>query len=281
MSTTASKSAGPEAGAGLASEGAGSAERWGPLWGARADDWARSEEQQLPAYEETIGRVGLEPGQRVLDVGCGTGVFLRLAAERGAEPWGIDASTELLELARIRVPEADLRRGDMQFLPYDDDGFDLVTGFTSFFFAADLVEALREAGRVGKPGAPVVIQVWGRPERCDLEAMKQVTRPFMPGPSSDAPAPPPIWQPGVLEAIATRAGLSPSFAFDFSYAYEYPDDEALGRLLVAPAGIATLVGPEREEAVRAQIVEALAPHRTPEGGYRLNNEFRFLVATAP
>jgi SAM-dependent methyltransferase len=284
MSITASKSGGPTTVAGSASgsqAATGSADRWGPLWGARADDWARSEEQQVPAYEEAIRRVGLEPGQRVLDIGCGTGVFLSLAAERGAAPWGIDASEALLELARRRVPDADLRLGDMQYLPYEDDSFDLVTGFTSFFFAADLVAALREAGRVAKLGAPVVIQVWGPPERCDLEAMKQVTRPFMPGSPSDAPPPAPIWRPGVLEDIATRAGLSPRFAFDFSYAYEYPDDETLGRLLLAPAGVAALVGPEREEAVRAEIVEALAPYRMPEGSYRLRNQFRHLVATAP
>lgn len=259
---------------------AGSAERWGPLWGARPDDWAHSEEQQRPGYEEAIRRVGLDPGQRVLDIGCGTGVFLRLAAERGALPFGIDASEALLELARKRVPDADLRVGDMQFLPYGDDAFDLVTGFTSFFFAADIVAALREAGRVAAPGAPVVIQVWGPPDRCDLEAMKTVVRPFMPSPRQDAPAPPPLWKPGVLEEIATQAGLSPSVAFDFDFAYEYPDAETLGRMLVAPAGIASLIGPDREEAIRAEIVDVLSPYRTAQGGYRLHNEFRHLVARA-
>jgi SAM-dependent methyltransferase len=259
---------------------AGSAERWGPLWGARPDDWAHSEEQQRPGYEEAIRRVGLDPGQRVLDIGCGTGVFLRLAAERGALPFGIDASEALLELARKRVPDADLRAGDMQFLPYGDDAFDLVTGFTSFFFAADIVAALREAGRVAAPGAPVVIQVWGPPDRCDLEAMKTVVRPFMPSPPQDAPAPPPLWKPGVLEEIATQAGLSPSVAFDFDFAYEYPDAETLGRMLVAPAGIASLIGPDREEAIRAEIVDVLSPYRTGQGGYRLHNEFRHLVARA-
>jgi SAM-dependent methyltransferase len=258
-----------------------SAERWGALWGARADDWAPTEEQQIPGYEEAIMRVGLDAGQRVLDIGCGTGVFLRLAAERGALPFGIDASEALLELARNRVPDAELRLGDMQFLPYGGDSFDLVTGFTSFFFAADLVAALREAGRVAKPGAPVVIQVWGPPERCDLEAMKAIVRPFLPSPPRAVPSPPPLWKPGILEEIATEAGLTPGVAFDFSFAYEYPDDRTLGRMLVAPAGIASLIGPEREEAIRAQIVEVLAPYRTAEGGYRLHNEFHYLVATAP
>src|SRR5687767_12115659 len=117
----------------------GSAQHWGPLWGSRPRDWAANEEQQAPTYEEAIRRVGIGPGRRVLEVGCGSGVFLRLAADRGAEVFGLDASEALLELARARVPEADLRLGDMQFLPYEDDEFDVVCGFNSFFFAADIV----------------------------------------------------------------------------------------------------------------------------------------------
>ena len=91
----------------------GSAARWGPRWGSRPQDWAANEDQQAPTYEEAIRRVGIARGQRVLDVGCGSGVFLRLAADRGAEVWGLDASEALLEVARERVPEADLRVGDM------------------------------------------------------------------------------------------------------------------------------------------------------------------------
>ena len=258
----------------------GSAERWGPLWGNRPGDWAECEERQAPAYEEVMRRIPVKAGQRVLDIGCGTGTFLRLVADRGGHAHGIDASEELLELARARVPAAELRVGDMQFLPYADDSFDLVTGFTSFFYADDMVEAIREAGRVARPGAPVVIEVWGRPEHDDLEAMKAVIRPFLPSRPPDGPEPPALWQPGVLEQIAAAAGLRPRSAFDFRFAAEYPDPQTLGRLMMAPAGIATLVGPEREASVRAQIVDALAPYRTARGGYRLQNEFRYLIADA-
>src|SRR5262245_57503508 len=111
-----------------------SAERWGPLWGARPDDWAISEEQHVPGYEAALERIGSVQGQRVLDIGCGAGVFLRLVADRGAEPTGIDASESLIGLARERVPEGEVQVADMESLPYDDDAFDLVTGFTSFFF---------------------------------------------------------------------------------------------------------------------------------------------------
>jgi SAM-dependent methyltransferase len=216
----------------------------------------------------------------VLDIGCGTGVFLRLVAERGAEPFGLDASEALTGLARMRVPTADVRVGDMEVLPYEDDVFDLVTGFNSFFFANDFVAALREAGRVAKPGAPIVIQVWGPHERNDLEAMKAIVRPFMPPRPADAPAEPDYSAPGVLERLATDAGLVPDASFNARYAFEYADADMLGRMLVAPAGIAVLVGPEREEDVKSAIVTGLASHRRPDGSYRLENEFHYLVARA-
>jgi SAM-dependent methyltransferase len=256
----------------------GSAERWGPLWGVRPADWALSEDQQTPTYEEALRRVDLHAGQLVLDIGCGVGAFLRLAAARGARPFGLDASPALLELARERVPEADLRVGDMEALPYEDDTFDLVTGFNSFFFANDIVAALREAGRVAKERAPVVIQVWGAHEHNDLEAMKEIVRPFMPPRPADAPPEPDYSRPGVLEELAERAGLEPQQTFDTAWAFEFADEDTLGRALVAPAGIAVLVGPDCEQDVKAAIAAGLAGYRTSDGGYRLQNEYHFLVA---
>jgi SAM-dependent methyltransferase len=258
----------------------GSAERWGPLWGARPADWALSEDQQTPTYEEALARVDLQPGQLVLDIGCGVGTFLRMAADRGARAFGLEASTALLEVARRRLPDIELRVGDMEALPYEDDTFDLITGFNSFFFANDIVAALREAGRVAKPGALVVIQVWGPHERNDLEAMKEIVRPFMPPRPADAPPEPDYSQPGVLEDLAAKAGLTPESTFDTAWAFEYPDTDTLRRALVAPAGIAVLVGPDQEEAVKHAIVTGLAAHREPDGSYRLQNEYHYLIARA-
>src|SRR5439155_11879885 len=95
----------------------GSASRWGPLWGARPADWALSEDRQRPTYEAALERTGLAPGQHVLDVGCGAGAFLRLVAERGAAPHGLDASEALIAFGRTRLPDADLRVGGMEDLP--------------------------------------------------------------------------------------------------------------------------------------------------------------------
>ena len=126
----------------------------------------------------------------------------------------------------------------------------------------------------------MLIQVWGAHERCSLEAMKQIARPFLPPRPPDAPPDPDLSQPGALESVAVEAGLTPVTAFTASWAYSYPDEQTLARALVAPAGLALLAGPEREEEVKAAIVDGLEPFRTADGRYRLDNEYRYLVARA-
>jgi SAM-dependent methyltransferase len=259
---------------------AGTAARQGRLWGARADDWAGQEAQEGPRYDEALSRLGIEPGQVVLEVGCGSGVFLAKAAERGARVFGLDAAEALIEIARKRVPEADLRVGDLQALPYRDDSFDVVAGFNSFFFAADMTAALREARRVAKPGAAVVIQVWGPPERCDLTPAVRALRALRPAPGAGARAPMPLWEPGVLEEIAADAGLTPRTAFDCRFALEYPDEPTLVRRLLSPGGAVEAIEAAGEEAVAKAIVGALRSHRTASGGYRLENEWHYLVASS-
>jgi SAM-dependent methyltransferase len=255
-----------------------SAARWGALWGARAQDWADTEQQQLPTYEEAIRRLEIGRGQHLLDVGCGSGVFLAAAAARGATVSGLDASEPLVEIARRRVPAADVRVGDIERLPFADDTFDVVAGFNAFFFADDMTAALREAGRVARPGAPVAIQVFGRPEQCGLEALKVALGRLMPGPGRQEP--PPFWRPGVLEEMASAAGLTPERTFDCRWAFDYPDEPAMVRGMLAAGGAVVATRASGEERVRAAIVEALEPCRTATGGYRIANEWHFLVARA-
>jgi SAM-dependent methyltransferase len=215
----------------------------------------------------------------VLDVGCGSGVFLSRAVELDARAFGLDAAEGLIELARRRVPGADLRVGDLQSLPYEDDRFDLVTGFNSFFFAADMTAGLRDAGRVAKPGAPVLIQVWGRPERCDLTPLLQALRPLRPPPRPGAPTPASLWQPGVVEAVAAQAGLAPQTSFVARTAVEYEDEHEALRCLLASGAAVEALERSGHEAVRSAAAQALAPFRT-RGGYRLENEWRYVIAAA-
>jgi SAM-dependent methyltransferase len=252
---------------------------WGRAWGSRADAWAETEEQQLPTYEAALARLDVGPGRRVLEVGCGSGVFLRAAADRGAAVTGLDSSERLVELARGRAPEADVVVGDLQALPFADDCFDVVAGFNAFFFAADIVEALREARRVARAGGSVVVQVWGRHGTCDLDAIKQVVRPYFPGYDPSAPPPPDLAEPGMLEGLAVAAGLTPAETFDVSWSYVYADEDALTRSLLSAGGVGDAAGP-REGEVRRALIDVLAPFRAGGGGYRLENTWHFLIATA-
>ena len=250
----------------------------GRLWGSRPRDWATSEEQQLETYEEALRRIPPRRGDRILDVGCGAGTFLRLAAERGAQVAGLDASAGLLEVARERLPAADLRLGDIESLPYEDGTFDLVTGFNSFFFAADMTAALREAGRVARPGAPVLIQVWGAAERCAVMEIIAAVMPLRDDPP--APGPSALAEPGVLERMAEAAGLHPEVAFDHAYAFEFADDSALLRAMLSAGGVAAAVEASGEEAVTRAILDAAIAHRGTDGSIRLENEWHYLIARA-
>jgi SAM-dependent methyltransferase len=163
----------------------------------------------------------------------------------------------------------------MQSLPYEDDSFDLVTGFTSFFFADDMVAALRDAGRVARPGAPIAIQAFGRPEHCDLEHVKAAVMAFRPAEQAEED----YWRPGIVEELAAAAGLTLDSAFDSTWAYTYPNDAALGDAMLA-AGGAALVAGDREPELRANIVEALAHCRQSDGSYRVSNEWHTVIARA-
>ena len=254
------------------------AEKLGELWGARAADWSATEERNAPSYEAALRELPPLSDRRVLDLGCGAGVFLRMAADRGAEVAGLDASDGLLAEAARRVPEADLRRGELDRLPFADGAFDVVTAFSSIFFALDPVAALREAGRVARPGAPVLVQVWGREERCSLLAMKRAAAGLR---EDDLAGPPvPMAAPGVLEGMAADAGLAPERAFDAEWAFEFDGEDSLARAMLSAASGVAAVREAGEQRARAAMLEALAPFRTAAGGYRLPNEYHYLIARA-
>src|SRR5262245_12506431 len=71
-----------------------------------------------------FGRLGVGPQTTLLDIACGSGLAVRLAAGTGARAAGIDAANDLIAVARERTPTADLRIGSMYALPWADDSFD-------------------------------------------------------------------------------------------------------------------------------------------------------------
>src|SRR5579863_4071767 len=108
------------------------------LWGTDPQAWADlAEAHNRPLFEAVLDAASAGPGTRLLDIGCGSGLALVLARQRGAIASGLDISPGLLAIARDRLPHADLRAGDMEQLPFDDESFDAVTGIIAFQCAGD------------------------------------------------------------------------------------------------------------------------------------------------
>lgn len=184
----------------------------GPEWSARAMAWAEHwGELAMPAFQAVADASAIGPGTRVLDVGCGSGEFCRLAAARGANVSGIDGAEGMIGIARRAAPAAELRIGAMERVPWDEDRFDVVAGFNAFHFAADMVDALREAKRVRGPGAGLQSATGAGPRDRELAALFGRLRELGPPTAPDTPQsdPPAVGEPGLLEDLARDAGLEP------------------------------------------------------------------------
>jgi ubiquinone/menaquinone biosynthesis C-methylase UbiE len=108
---------------------------------------------------------GIVPGQRVLDVACGTGVVARECAGRVGENGsvaGLDINDGMLAMARSKAPGIDWRQGRAESLPFDDGYFDAVVSQFGLMFFADRAKAVAEMRRVLKPGGRVAVAVFDR-----------------------------------------------------------------------------------------------------------------------
>lgn len=268
----------------------GSAATMAKMWGERAPDWAEVMEGPngwgIPVYERILERVPVDGSTQLLDVGCGAGRFCSIARDRGATVAGLDATSEFIEIAAQRTPEGEFAVGEMEHLPWPDHSFDVVTGFHSFFLAADMVAALREARRVTRTGGTVALTIWGRPERCDstglFAAMGRLVEgdaPAVHGSAPNAPSRPALHEEEVILRIACEAGLQPTEAAYLQYVEEYADVETMARgMLAAPPGRAARRATSAQ-AVLEVLRDAVQPRVSDTGTVRLREEVRYLIAT--
>ena len=102
------------------------------------------------AYKAFINILKLKSGNSVLDVGCGPGLFLKLAHEIGCNCSGIDLSQQAVSMAQSYVPESDIRLGNAENLPFLDNSFDVVVCLGALERFVNLEEALAQQLRVAK-----------------------------------------------------------------------------------------------------------------------------------
>ena len=193
-------------------------------WGRRAVEFATlSEPTNCREYLALHHRLGVDAGDKLLDVACGAGLAVELAGLRGAQCAGIDASPRLLAVARDRNPDADLRVGDMHALPWDDDAFDIVTSFRGIWGTTP--RAIAEVHRVLVPGGRVGLTVWGHikasPGAWALAPFSLAAAPKVQNQAAMVA----LGRPGAGEALLQDAGFTNVERVDIPFVFEFADPE--------------------------------------------------------
>ena len=142
---------------------------------------------------EFVGRLGLKPGDKVLDVACGTGNTAIPAARTGADVTGVDIAPNLIDQAVARAVaegvKAKFEVGDAEALQYDDASFDAVVTMFGAMFAPRPDVTASELKRVTKPGGLIAMANW-TPEAFTGQMFKTGAKHVPPPPGMP---PPVLW----------------------------------------------------------------------------------------
>src|SRR5690349_21770126 len=234
------------------------------------------------AYDRFIGRyslqlapafadfAGVEAGQRVVDVGCGTGVLTEELARRlGADHVAGADPSPMLQAAAERVPGADLRQASAEQLPWPDDSFDAALAQLVVHFMADPAEGANEMARVTRAGGVIAASTWdfagGGMEL--LRTFWQSVRALDPDADSETS---PLGDRGKLDALWRGVGLEEVETAALEVSSDYEDFDELWSSFsrgVGPAGQYLLSqAPERQEAIRAEYFTRVGE---PSGNFTL------------
>lgn len=254
------------------------ADSYEPLWHA----------QLAPAQAALLAAASLAPGERVLDVACGTGLVSFAAARAvGPDGWvlGVDLSGEMVDAAARRAFERQcsnvgFARMDAEALELPDAGFDVVFCALGLMYVPDPEQALREMRRVLRPGGRLLIAVWGERARCGWSAVFEIVDAEVA--SEVCPLFFRLGQRGTLARLAADAAFEVVEHRRIAATLAYADaDHACDAAFVGgPVALAwSRFDAEVRAGVRAQYLQAIEPWRHG-AGYRVPGEFVIVAARA-
>lgn len=216
-------------------------------------------------------------GERVLDVGCGTGIVVRsvapLVGEDGSVT-GIDVNPDMLAVAR-RVsatsrPAIDWREGDAAALPFDDASFDVVFSQYAMQFFPDLHAALREMRRVLAPGGRVALMLGRSVEHNRVYGLLADAMARHAGPQAGVMmrSPFPGWTGTDLRDLVSGAGFGDVHVGIHVMTLRYPSaaDLLWQEASYSPlSGVFAALGADGRRAMAADVTAALAPYTDDDG----------------
>jgi ubiquinone/menaquinone biosynthesis C-methylase UbiE len=234
--------------------------------------------------EQFFRRLGVTPGTRLLDVGCGAGQLALIAARAGAQASGCDIAPNWLEKARTRATaeglEINFEEGDAESLPYDDAQFDAVVSLVGAMFAPrpDLVAA--ELTRVCRPGGVIAMANW-TPDGFVGQMFKTISKHIAP---SGMPAPV-LWGDEATVRNRLREGIADlKFALRvYQFEYPFPPDAVVDfyRTNYGPMSRAfASLDVNEQEKLRNELVHLWSEHNySGDNVTKVDAEYLEVIAT--
>jgi SAM-dependent methyltransferase len=232
-----------------------------------------------------VDLAAVRPGQRVLDVACGTGIVARTADDRLAgsgSVTGTDLNEAMLAVAERVRPGIDWRQADAASQPFPDDSFDVVLCQAALMFLPDRAAAIREMARVAADGGTVAVQVWDRLEGQPAYGPLVAIAARHAGPEAvDLLSS--YWTAGDLDELRRSieaADLVVTNTRTVLGTARFPSLEQAVRIEIESTPLRDRITDAVYEAVLAEVVAALAPHETSTGAAELPISGHLVVARA-
>lgn len=242
-------------------------------------DYATFATYMEPGAVDLLEVWGVQPGQRLLDVGCGAGQLAIPAARMGLEATGVDIAANLVEKARERATveglSARFDEGDAEALPYEDGSFDIVASIFGAMFAPQPECVAAELLRVCRPGGRILMGNW-TPESFPATMFRTVSR-YAP-PPADIPAPT-LWGKDdvVRERFAPASEIKTEKRLYTKWVYPFPVEDVVdffarffGPIVRANAALED----DARDALRRDLIEVYTSFdRGTNGNTFLEGEF--------
>jgi SAM-dependent methyltransferase len=226
----------------------------------------------------------IRPGQRVLDVACGTGVLARAAAERvgsAGSVVGLDVNDGMLAVARRKAPGIEWRTGRAEALPFASGSFDAVVSQFGLMFFEDRRVALQEMMRALRPGGQLAVAVWDSLDRTPgYTAMVALLRRLFGDEVAGAlDAPFILGDRQLLSSLFAEAGIPEAEVTTQVGTARFPSIESWIYTEIRGFTLADVLDDEQFELLLREAASALRPFVTADATVAFNAPAHIVLAT--